>query len=383
VLTLESLAGDESQEVKFGELESKLAQLGRAKMKEHQGAEATITRAASLTLVVLVETPEAAQEVSKQICAISEQNPCRAVILVAQPEAKPSGLRAWISVHFNQPSSSPAKRLCAEQILVEARGSAVNDLGSAVLPLTLSGLPVHFWWRTARFDPPDYFRQVFRLTSRVLLDSARFLHPEVDLLELAGHVERQSAQFSFQDLNWSRITPWRELISQCFDRPETRGYLDRLERVRIEYESESPRLAAQGVQALLIAGWLAGRLQWQPAARPSKKQDGTSSFYLRAPHGEVEVQRVARLFEGAGKGVCFWITLEAGGDPPASFKLDRGCDGRSVETRAEIVGRPLVTRTVRLEVLDEAELVNEELQISGRDPIFEESLSIVARCLQT
>jgi glucose-6-phosphate dehydrogenase assembly protein OpcA len=381
VAALESLTCEDPREVKISEIESEIAQLGRSAMKEAGGGEA-VTRAASLTLITYVESPQAAQEVCNLVRTVSEQNPCRAVILTARPEGAPAGLRAWISTHCSLPPAG-AKRLCAECISVEARGTAVMDLGNVVLPLTLSGLPVYFWWRTARFDPPDYFDKAFRVANHVLVDSARFQNPETDLIELARHVEEQSAHLAFLDLNWSRLTPWRELIAQCFDRQEVRSYVQRLKRVRIEYESESPRIAAQGVQALLVAGWLAGRLKWQPGARPAERKGGTTTFYLSSDHGEVEIQRVARRFEGAGKGVCFWITLEAGGEPPATFKIDRGCDGRSVDTRAEVPGRPVVSRTARLEVLEEAQLVNDELQISSRDRVFEVSLAMVARCLQT
>jgi glucose-6-phosphate dehydrogenase assembly protein OpcA len=381
VPTRETSAGGEPREVKITELENEITQLGRSVAKEAGNAEA-VTRAASLTLVVYVETAEAGREVSELVSAVAQQNPCRAIILVARQAAKPDGLRAWISVHSNR-SPSGGKQLCYEQISLDARGGAVSDLGSVVLPLTVSGLPVYLWWRASRYDPPDYFNQVLRLTSHVLVDSARFRDPESDLIALARHVEKKSARVSFLDLNWARITPWRELIAQCFDQPEARAYLERLQRVTIEFESESPRLAAQGAQALLIAGWLAGRLEWQPGGRRALVQNGTTKFNLRSARGEVEIQRVARRFEGGGKGVCFSITLEAGGDPPATFHLERGCDGRSVATRRQIAGRPPISRIVRLEVLEEAELVNEELQISSRDRVFEESLAMVARCFET
>jgi glucose-6-phosphate dehydrogenase assembly protein OpcA len=380
VPTLGSIAGSESREVKITELEKEIAQLGRSVAKEAAGAEA-VTRAASLTLLVYVESSQAGREVSKLVSTLAQQNPCRAIILIAQETAKPAGLRAWISAHCNL-SPSGGKQLGFEQISLAAHGEAVRDLGNVALPLTLAGLPVYLWWRSGRFDPPDYFDQILRLTHRVLVDSARFADSESDLIALAQHVERMASHVSFLDLNWARITPWRELIAQCFDRVEVRGCMERLRRVRIEFESESPRRAAQGAQALLIAGWLAGRLKWRTDGRRAKTQNGTTSFFLGSAHGDIEIQRVARTFEGGGTGVCFSITLEADGDPSASFNLARGGDGRSVVTRAEIQDRPAVSRTVRLEVPDEAELVNEELQISTRDRIFEESLAIIARCLQ-
>jgi hypothetical protein len=74
--------------------------------------------------------------------------------------------------------------------------------------------------------------------------------------------------------------------------------------------------------------------------------------------------------------------LEAQGTPPAKFSFTRGADGRNVRTQAEIEGQQPITRTVRLEVLDEGQLVNEELQYANRDWGFEEALACAVRMLQ-
>lgn len=378
-LTLESLTGGEAREVKIGDLEKELSALWRSVAREAKGSEA-VMRSTALTLLVHAESEESAQEIGKITSALTEQNPCRAVIMIAQPEAKPAGLTARISLHCRLPAAG-RKQVCCEQIAISARGEAVRDLDNLVLSLAVSGLPVCLWWRGGRFDPSDYLDRIVHISNRVIVDSARFGRPESDLAALARHVAQLSDHMAFLDLNWARITPWRELIAQCFDPPRARGYLEKLRRVRIEYEQDSVRVAAQGAQALLLAGWLASRLKWQPGRRPSEQHDGIQSFFLESPQGEVEIQRVARRFEGDGRGVCFSIALEAAHDAPATFSLQRGSDGRSVLTRTEVEGRPAVSRTVRLEVLDEAELVNEELQFPGRDRIFEEALDMAAHLL--
>lgn len=381
-IDLESLTGEEPREVAISDLEKEISELWRSATKGAENAEAVL-RTAALTLVVYVESPEGGDEVRSLVSALSEQNPCRVITLIAQPLAKPDGLRSWVSAQCKcDASGSGRKQIRCEEITIQASGGAVRDLGSVVLPLTLSGLPVYFWWRAGRFTPPDYFEQILRLSSHVLVDSARFDNAEADVVALAQLIQERTRHLAFADLNWARLTPWRELIAQCFDNPGVRGYVEQVKRVCIEFEAQSPRLAAQEAQALLISGWLASRLKWQPFSTLTKSQDGVRSFSLKSPQGTVEIQLVGRSFEGGGGGVCFSITLEAVGEPPASFRLDRGCDGRSVVTRAEVQGRPPVMRTVRLEVLEEVQLLNGELQFPGRDRVFEESLERVARCLK-
>ncbi len=382
-LELESLTGGEPREVKIGDLEKEISELWRSAAKVAESPEAVL-RAAALTLIVYVESPEEGDEVHSLVGALSEQNPCRVIILIAQADDQPAGLRSWISAQCKcDPSSSARKQIRLEEIAIRAGGEAVRDLGSVALPLTLSGLPVYFWWRAGRFTAPAHFDQILRVSSHILLDSARFEDAEADLIGLARLVKAGTKHHVFRDLNWARITPWRELIAQCFDNPGTRAYAERLKRVRLEYESESPRHSAQAAQALLIAGWLASRLSWQPASPSAESAAASGSKRMISPEGEVEIQRVGRSFEGGGGGVCFSVIMDAAGEPPASFRLERGCDGKNVATRAEVQGRLPVARTVRLEVLEEAELLNGELQIPGRDRIFEEALDRVASVLQS
>ena len=82
-------------------------------------------------------------------------------------------------------------------------------------------------------------------------------------------------------------------------------------------------------------------------------------------------------------GVCFSIELRSAGTPVARFSFRRGPDGKVVKTSAEVPGFPPAGRLVRLEVLDEAELLNEELKFGLRDQRYEEALSVVARMIAT
>jgi glucose-6-phosphate dehydrogenase assembly protein OpcA len=359
------------------ELETALSALWRS-LAEGAETRQAVTRACTSTLLLYVESEAAGREVGNLLGTVTLQQPCRSVVMIAEPQAQPAELKAWVSAHCHLPVGGE-RQVCCEQISIRAQGQSVRDLDNVVVPLKVPGLPVFLWWRAGRFAPPDYFDQILRVTDHVLVDSARFPEPDSDLGQLAEQVERRSGDLSFSDLNWARMTAWRELVAQCFDGEEACGYLDRLNRVRIEYEQDSPRLGAQGSQSLLLVGWLASRLKWQPEKPTGEQRGGVQSFRFRSAHGPVEVERVARRFEEGGKGVCFTITLEAGGTPPATFTLRRGGDGKNAVSRREVAGSPAIEQTVRLEVWDEAALVGEEIKSAVRDRIYEEALNMVAR----
>ncbi len=373
---LQALAFGEPRPISIADLEAELGALWRS-AAEDPATHHAVTRASTLTLLVYVESEEAGREVGNLVSKVTLQNPCRAVVIIAEPEATSEDLTAWVSAHCHVPAAGE-KQVCCEQVTILARGEAVRDLDKVAVSLTVSGLPVYLWWRAGRYSPPRHFHEILRVTNRVFVDSARFPKPASDLSHLAGQF-RASGAGAVSDLNWLRITPWRELIAQCFDSQETRLYLDRLSEVRIECGWRAGEVGAHVGQALLLAAWLASRLNWIPVDLPAEPPSDFRSFRFKSNRGSVQVQVVPRQDEGGGSGVFVSMVLKAGGASPAIFSLVRGPDGKSALTRTELPERPPIERTVRLEVLDEVELLNEELKFASRDRVYEEALSMVAR----
>ena len=376
--TIEPIGLGEPRAADVADLEAELSALWRS-AAEDPAAKNAVTRACTLTLLIYVESDEAAYEVNNLVAEVTRQNPCRAIIMMLEPEASPSGLEAWVSAHCHLPVAGE-KQVCSEQITIRTQGEAGQGLASVVLPLTVSGLPIFLWWRAGDFSPPPYFDQILRVTQHVIVDTARFSPSGTHLQDLAAWLHKFSGRIQLTDLNWSRITPWRELIAQCFDSPDRRPYLDRLAEVRIEYEQESARLVTQRAQGLLLAGWLASRLGWEFLMSERREAAQPRTFYFKSAGGRVKVERNLKRVDNAC-GVCFTMELRSEGPSAARFSFSRGSDGKVVKTSAETPGSLPIGRSVRLEVLDEVEILNEELKLGVRDRGYEEALSVVARMI--
>ena len=376
--TIEPIGLGEPRPADVADLEAELSALWRS-AAEDPAAKNAVTRACTLTLLIYVESNEAADEVNNLVAEVTRQNPCRAIIMMLEPEASPSGLEAWVSAHCHLPVAGE-KQVCSEQITIRARGEAGQGLASVVLPLTVSGLPIFLWWRAGDFSPPPYFDPILRLTQHVIVDTARFSPGGTHLQDLAASLHKSAGKIQLTDLNWSRITPWRELIAQCFDSPDRRPYLDRLSEVRIEYEQDSARLVTQRAQALLLTGWLASRLGWEFLMSERREEAQPRTFYFKSAGGRVKVERNLKRVDNAC-GVCFTMELRSEGPSAARFSFLRGPDGKVVKTSAEVPGALPIGRSVRLEVLDEVEILNEELKLGVRDRGYEEALSVVARII--
>lgn len=365
------------REVRVADLEAELSSLWRSAAEGAPG-EGIVTRACALTLLVRVENEAEAGEVSDMVSEVTRQNPCRTIIIVSEPSAQTAGVNAWISAHCHIPVDGE-KQVCSEQVTVVARGESVRAVPNIALPLVVPGLPIYLWWRGQQFEPEPFFDDILRVTDRVLFDSGRFADPALDLPRLAERAGRSKGRMGFSDLNWVRMTPWRELLAQCFDPPDLGPYLGRIRLVTIEYEKNSRRRAAQEAQAILLAAWLASRLNWDPAEPWGVNVDSSRTCHFNSGGGHVEVRLVPRDFAGGGEGAGFSISLEASGDPPAEFSLTRGPEGKCVTTRCSAKGREPGSRIVRLEVLEEVEVVNDELKYLGRNRVFEQTLAMVGR----
>jgi glucose-6-phosphate dehydrogenase assembly protein OpcA len=372
--TLQEIASGEPQPANVAAIEAGLSAMWRS-AAEGMPPESAVTRATALTLLVYVDDENAAREVSNLVADVTRQNPCRTIVMLMEPQAAPVGLTATVSAHCHIPVAGE-KQICSEQITLHARGETGPELASVVLPLVVSGLPVYLWWRARRFAVPAYFDQILRVTQHVIVDSARFSATGNDLRELAAWLGKYSGRIRLSDLNWARATPWRELLAQSFDSPDRRPYLERLRAVRIEYEMESARLTTQRAQGLLLAGWLATRLGWEFRRAETSGENVPRTYHFQSGGREIKVERVLRKVQGGGSGVCFSLELEADG---ARFAFSRGLDGKVVHTLAEVPGLAPMGRIVRIEVLDEVEILNEELKVSGRDRVYEAALALVAR----
>src|SRR5829696_8772726 len=173
---------------------------------EGEGSAAGVVRACVLNLVVYAEGAAERAEVDDLLSEVVERHPCRAIVLAAEREADDASLEAFVSTRC-QLSSRGSKRICGEQITIEAAGAAVDTASSAVEPLLVPDVPVFLWWK----DRPHY-----------------------DLRRLAGLLE--GGRMRLSDLNWGRLTSWRELVAGFWDVADYRDSLARIERIVIEYD---------------------------------------------------------------------------------------------------------------------------------------------------
>jgi glucose-6-phosphate dehydrogenase assembly protein OpcA len=362
-----TILSGEARPVDVATIEHELTQLWKAAAEDTLEGQPVI-RACVLNLVAYAPDRDAAEQINDVISRVSGRHPSRSIVIVAERRARSARLQASISAHC-QIAPEGGKQVCSEQITLRASGPAVDELHGTVLPLLVPDLPVLLWWHG---EPPltgHLFRELLNICDRLVVDSAHFSPERAEraLMGLQRLMEEDGVAVS--DLNWSRLTHWRDLVAQFFDAPPGRQYLDRLDRVEVEITSRHAR-GLYLTEGLLLVGWLASRLAWV-LEDGRRSRGGAMAFGFRSAAGAVEVEvkpEPAHPDEGLHS-----IRLLAPGS--ATFSLSRIPDDESCVAVTAEVSEGGHSRVVRMDRPSEADLLCEELEMQGHDRVFEEALA--------
>jgi glucose-6-phosphate dehydrogenase assembly protein OpcA len=353
-------------------IERELTALWKQAAEDGEGGSA-VTRTCVLNLVVGTGGGRAAEEATATIARLTARHPNRAIVISAAGAVhEPPLLDAWVQAHCQMPGPG-RPQVCCEQITIEARGAAVARVHGIVLPLLVPDVPVMLWW--PRGEPFDdaLFARLCALADRTIVDSASFAAPEAALPRLAALLNTHT---TISDLSWARLTPWRELIAQFFDAPAMAPHLAEIDQITVEYEGR-PGQAPDRTQAFLLIGWLGSRLGWRPSAALDER-DGATWLALERPGGQVrvELRPVEPKEDVLDRLATVTLTCVRG-----RFSVERADAPDAAVARAEVEGMLPLQRMVRLEQMDEAALLIEELRLLGHDHGFEGALRLATELL--
>ncbi len=213
-------------------------------------------RACSMTLVTLAEASEDFAALGETLAALMPEHPARNVVV----KLLGAGGRKLSERVYSQcwRPFGQKRQVCCEQVEITAPDAAVADLPSVILPLAVADLPLVVWCRSARVAALPEFGGMGAMAQRVILDSARAGLDSV--VKLAG-VARAG------DLAWTRLTPWRSLLSQTFENRRNLEHLPKIDTVTVEgraHASAPLYLAAWVLDALAAAG-ARPRFEMKPA----------------------------------------------------------------------------------------------------------------------
>src|SRR5215212_9014702 len=344
---------------------------------EGGGGSAGVVRACVLNLVVYAEGPEERAEVDDLLSEVVERHPCRAIVLAAERGAGEARLEAFVSTRC-QLSSRGSKRICGEQITIEAAGSAVDTASSAVAPLLVPDVPVFLCWKDIPHYDDRLFTRLAGMADRVVIDSASFDRPHEDLRRLAGLLG--GGRMRLSDLNWGRLTSWRALVAGFWDVADYRDSLAQIEKIVIEYDPPDRSHNEVAPKALLALGWIASRLGWEVSGEGARVDENRAHFILADRGREIEAVLAATEDVAGRDGWLTSLTIStAAGD---EFFVELLLEERRLRTGARLGGAGhACERVLGYEARTEGERLSAELDILSRDEVYEGAVAAAERLL--
>jgi glucose-6-phosphate dehydrogenase assembly protein OpcA len=352
-------------------IERELGRLRRAAAahaKEHGHAPG---RTSVLNLVVYAERETHARRAARTVNDLALRHPSRAIIVLADRDRE--GVIASVQLHCHVPQADGAKPVLYEQILARVRGDFDERIASVVIPLLVPDLPVFLWWTGTPPSDARHLDDLVILADRLIVDSADFARPDRTLPDVA-HLARH--RVGITDLNWGRLTHWRELIAQFFDVPTWRPFLSGITGIRAGFAVDMDGRDIHPSQALLLLGWLASRLGWRQVEALAPSEAGGALFRMARADGAPIMVRLRPRFErGLETGDVSGVRIQSAiGADTAEFVIKRAPDERHATATAIIDGVVRAERVVPLPPLSIRELLGEELAISGSDHVYENAL---------
>ncbi|MDP9280686.1 MAG: glucose-6-phosphate dehydrogenase assembly protein OpcA [Chloroflexota bacterium] len=360
------------QATSIAALDRELSRLRRAAVAHAKERGHTLARASVLNLVVYAERENHARRAARTVADLALRHPSRAIILLGDRDRE--GVVASVQLHVHVPQSDGAQPILYEQILARVSGDFDERVASVVIPLLVPDLPVFLWWTGT---PPSDARRLddlVTLADRLIVDSADFARADRTLPEVARLVR---FHVGITDLNWARLTHWRELIAQFFDVPAWRPFLDGVTGIRAGFAVDMDGRDIHPSQALLLLGWLASRLGWRPIEALAPSEAGGLLFRMGRADGATVMVRLRPRFErGLDTGDVSGVRIQAAlGRDTAEFVIKRAPDQRHATATAVIGGIVRAERVVPLPALGIRELLGEELAIAGNDHVYEAALA--------
>jgi len=214
----------------------------------------TKTRASLINLVVYTENESILAADNEVLAAVAGRHPCRAILILGNPSAPNAQAKAWITAHCHL-LGKDTRQICSEQITFRLDGDAANALPNIVFSHLDSDLPLCLWWKADFPEPLD--EKLWAWVDRLIFDSSSWHKPHHQF-SIIRHISSSGKSAAVLcDLNWTRLHAWRFALASQFDNASAFPHLSQVESLALRCAPGS-RIAA-----LLLMGWLAGRLKWR------------------------------------------------------------------------------------------------------------------------
>ena len=251
-------------------------------------------------------------EIANRLRAVGRYSPSRLLVLAYEPHRDRLDARVTI-VSEGEPEAGEFA-LLRETVVVELGDRHLDDLTTIADPLVATDLPTLLWSPHGHYEIVE---SLLSLAQAMLIDSI----DEPIWRDAIDRACRLSKRAYVVDLAWLRSTPWRERVAASFDPPRRRPELRAIERLTVRHHPAST------VSALMLAGWLASRLGWQPSSLVKRGDELLGSAHASRQDVALSLRSAPELQVRGLEGVT--LATASGRE----LSLDRGPGGLRAHAR--------------------------------------------------
>ena len=211
---------------------------------------------AAMANIVVPHSPSDFDRIGPVLIEVTRRHPAR-LFLVERRDSAPAeaGLhgRATAVCHLRPGGGG---LICSEQIAITWDDASGPLVPSAVASLLVGDLP-SVLLELNRGADPAWQEKLATIADVRIVDSN--LAPGLADYPAIWRRHPGRAGCPLHDLAWARLTPWREILAEAFDRPEPARAISSIQDLMIRHTGAEPPPGAW-----LLAGWIASRLGWVP-----------------------------------------------------------------------------------------------------------------------
>ncbi len=222
-------------------------------------------------LILYAHHPEQVASLQVLTEAITERFPCRIIFIQSEERNSP-----MLEVKGCLCTTNDGHLPDYEEIRISVSTSNLNRVPYLILSYLLPDLPVFLLWGQDPSIEKEVLPSLLHMANRLIVDS----ETTDDLHRFSQQIlsMHEQEQLDLIDLNWARISGWREVIGKVFDSEDRLQSLAKARNLTITY-NEVKGLPAAGTQtqALYLQAWLADRFGWklQNISKDSSKKIAT------------------------------------------------------------------------------------------------------------
>jgi glucose-6-phosphate dehydrogenase assembly protein OpcA len=254
-------------------------------------------------------------EIANRLRGVGRYHASRLIVLAYEHSRQ--HLDARVSVSSEADPKPGELALLHESVVVELGAAHMDDLPTIVDPLVVTDLPTLLW---SPHGHRDAIAALTPLAQAALLDSVE----DPSWRDALDYACTLSEQLYVVDLAWLRSTPWRERVAAAFQSPHRRPELAAITKVTIRHHPNST------VSAMLLAGWLASRLEWQ-TSRLVADRGARAAVNGTARRGDEEVALSLQAVPEQQVPGLAGVSLQTA--PGRSLSLDRAPGGLEAHER--------------------------------------------------